>query len=167
MVDIVNLTWCGKQPKGIKLIEPSDDIADEYFETAKQTLDVIKAVPASSNVWLATTKYYLEYFTVYGLLMKLGIRSEIHDCTLAICSLLEKEGLLAKGTYDLLSDDKKLQTDNQYYLKDLPVTIDYEQLVNFYLTIKNTAEKLTLQQKTSIREKIEKLLLLGKKEADQ
>lgn len=32
-----------------------------------------------SNMWISTTKYYCEYFAVYSLLMKLGIKSEIHD----------------------------------------------------------------------------------------
>jgi uncharacterized protein (UPF0332 family) len=42
--------------------------------------------------WIATTAYYARYFALYALLMKIGIKSEIHDCSIAIARLLtEKE----------------------------------------------------------------------------
>ncbi|MBI2142833.1 hypothetical protein HYU20_00640 [Candidatus Woesearchaeota archaeon] len=158
MVAIVSLKWCGKQPKGIKLVEPNENLAKEYIATAEETLGILKEIDGKSNVWLAATKYYLEYFAVYSLLMKLGIKSEIHECTIALCSFLEKEGLLPKGTYKLLAYDKQLRIDNQYYLKNRQVVVEYDSIVDFFLAIKSIAENVTLKQKEDIREKLEKSL---------
>ena len=158
MVAIVSLEWCGKQPKGIKLVEPNENLAKEYIATAEETLGTLKAIGKGSNVWLAATKYYLEYFAVYSLLMKLGIKSEIHECTIALCSFLENEGLLPKGTNKLLAYDKQLRIDNQYYLKNRPVVVKYDSLVDFFLAIKSVAENVTLKQREDIREKLKKAL---------
>lgn len=155
---MVSLEWCARQSKGAKLTVPNDNLAREYFSSAEETLDVLKEISNMSNMWLATTKYYCEYFTVYALFMKLGIKSEIHDCTIAICSFLEKEDLLPKGTYEILKEDKQLRIDNQYYLKNKPVKVNYENLLNFVLTIKNIANTLSLDKSEEIRSKLKKIL---------
>ena len=62
-----------------------------------------------SNMWLATTKYYAEYFAVYSVLMKIGIKCEIHDCTIALVKFLENEEVIEKGTSKILEQDKELR----------------------------------------------------------
>ncbi|MBU2523399.1 MAG: hypothetical protein KKE23_03870 [Nanoarchaeota archaeon] len=85
--------------------------------------------------------------------MKIGIKSEIHDCTIEICGFLEKEGLLPIGTYKKLEDDKRLRIDNQYYLKNIEVKINFDELVNFILDIKKRINMLTLDDINKIRKK--------------
>ena len=82
MVVLVTIDWCFKQRNGIKIITINDNLADEYIRTAEETLDVLKSIKGKSKVWLATTKYYCKYFAVYALLMKIGIKCEIHECTI-------------------------------------------------------------------------------------
>ena len=158
MVVIVSLKWCKNQDRGIKLTGPNENLAKEYFANAEETLDILKAITGKSRMWLATTKYYCEYFTVYALLMKLGIKSEIHDCTIALCDFLERERLVPNGTHKRLNDNKQLRIDNQYYLKNRPVEFDYGELVKFVLSIKNIAETVTLQKENELREKLKGLL---------
>lgn len=151
---MVDLTWCKKQEKGIKLIGPNDNLCREYLSSAEETLSILKDLEGKSNMWLATTKYYFEYFSVYSLLMKIGIKSEIHDCTLAVCKILEDEKILPDGTYEMLEKDKQLRIDNQYYLKNKKVLVDYSKLTDFYLTIKSRINSLTLEKIKSLRSKI-------------
>ena len=66
---------------------------------------------------LTTTKYYSEYFAVYALLIRIGVKSEIHECTIEIAKLLEREGILPVGVAKILERDKELRIENQYYLK--------------------------------------------------
>ena len=40
-------------------------------------------------MWIATHKYYTEYLAAYSLLMKIGIKSEIHSCTTEVIKILE------------------------------------------------------------------------------
>ena len=152
---MASLAWCSKQERGISLIEPNDNLANEYFANAEETLTILKAITGKSNMWLATTKYYCEYFAVYALLMKLGVKSEIHDCTIALCDFLEKQGFLPKGSFKLLSEDKQLRIDNQYYLKNKQVYVNYDLLVQFVLTIKATAQTITAEQINTLRTAIE------------
>ena len=158
MAAMVNLDWCGEQKRGIGLIEPNDNLAKEYLASAEETLIILKTISDKSNMWLATTKYYCEYFTVYALLMKLGIKSEIHDCTIALSHFLEKQGVLPKGSYQLLAEDKKLRIDNQYYLKNKHVPLDYDALVQFVLTIKKTIQTFTSEQISTIRNTLKEAL---------
>ncbi len=151
---MVDIDWCKKQERGIKLVEPNDNLAKEYLDSAEETLSILKDIENKSNMWLATTKYYCEYFAVYALLMKIGIKSEIHNCTLAVCRLLEKEKILPKGTYRKLEKDKQLRIDNQYYLKNKKVDINMDEMVNFVLSVKNIISSLTLEEINSIRKKI-------------
>ena len=86
--------------------------------------------------------------------MKIGIKSEIHDCTIAVCRLLEEERILPKGTSKRLEEDKKLRIDNQYYLKNRKVSLDMDELVNFVLSTKNIINLITSDKIKTIRNKV-------------
>lgn len=149
------ISWCKKQPKGIKLIEPNDNLSNEYYENAEESVKVLKSIcETKSNMWLATTKYYIEYFSVYSVLMKLGIKCEIHDCTMELIKFLEKEEIMKKGIAKTLKKDKELRIDNQYYLKNRPVNIDFDNLGEFMISIKRTLVQLNRDKIEEVREKI-------------
>lgn len=154
---MADLSWCKKQEKGIKLIEPNDNLCKEYVASSEETLSILKDIKAKSNMWLATTKYYCEYFIVYALLMKIGIKSEIHDCTISLCKFLEDEKTLPKGISKRLEKDKELRIDNQYYLKNIRVDVDFSELADFILTIKNITLSLTLDKINGLRNKIARM----------
>lgn len=52
------------------------------------------ALQIKETDWITTTAYYARYFALYALLMKIGVKSEIHDCTIAIAKLLAENGIL-------------------------------------------------------------------------
>lgn len=151
------IKWCKARKNGIELIEPNDNLAKEYVDNAEETLVILKTIKGKSNMWIAATKYYFEYFTVYSVLMKLGIKSEIHDCTISLCGFLEDEGVFKKGVFVRLTRDKVLRIKNQYYLKNIPVDVDYDELLEFLLEIKDVLEKMTYDQICSIRSKVNKM----------
>jgi len=152
------ISWCKKQKSGIKIQEPNENLSQEYYENAEESLKVLKSIKGTkSNMWLATTKYYIEYFAAYSVLMKIGIKCEIHDCTIALVKFLEREGILDEGTTERLEEDKELRIDNQYYLKNKPVKIDFEALSEFLLSIKKILDDLDEEKIEDVRSKIEKL----------
>ncbi|MBU4502496.1 MAG: hypothetical protein KKA79_07905 [Nanoarchaeota archaeon] len=151
------INWCKKQKKGIKLIEPNDNLSEEYYQNSEESLKVLRFIKKTkSNMWLATTKYYIEYFAVYSILMKIGIKCEIHDCTISLVRFLEKEGLIKIKISDILEKDKKLRMDNQYYLKNRPVKIDFEKLSEFIVFIKDILDNLNKKKIEELRTKIKK-----------
>lgn len=149
------INWCKKQNKGIKLIEPNDNLSQEYYQNAEESLKVLRSIKETkSNMWLATTKYYIEYFAIYSILMKIGIKCEIHDCTIILAGFLERENVIKQGTVDLLKKDKELRIDNQYYLKNKPVDINFEELSEFMVSIKESLNNLDNKKIEGLRKKI-------------
>jgi uncharacterized protein (UPF0332 family) len=138
----MSIDWCKKQ--GMKLIEPNDNLSEEYYKSAEETLRVTNLIKNSgSNMWLATQKYYTEYLAAYSLLMKIGIKSEIHSCTIEIVQLLEKEKIIDFEFGKFLEEDKELRIDNQYYLKNKPVDFDSKKLSDILLKIRNILDNIT------------------------
>ena len=131
----MSIEWCKKQ--GMKLIEPNDNLSEEYYKNAEETLRVTNLIKNSgSNMWLATQKYYTEYLASYALLMKIGIKTEIHSCTIEIIRLLEKENIITFKLSKNLEEDKELRIDNQYYLKNRPVDFNSKALSGLLLKIR-------------------------------
>ena len=136
----------------MKFAEPSNELAEEYFRNAEETLRVANLIKNSgSNMWLATQKYYTEYLAAYAVLMKIGIKSEIHSCTIEVINLLEQEKFLDFNFSKILEDHKELRIDNQYYLKNRPVDFDPKRISNMLLQIRNLLDSLTEEQITKIR----------------
>ena len=149
----MSLGWCKKQ--GMKLIEPNDNLAEEYYKNSEETLRVTNLIKNSgSNMWLATQKYYTEYLSAYSLLMKIGIKSEIHSCTIEIINLLEKQKIIDFNFSKILENDKDLRIDNQYYLKNRPVDFNPKQLSEILLKIRRVLDTITKEQINTIREVI-------------
>ncbi|MFH1590340.1 MAG: hypothetical protein ABIC95_00280 [archaeon] len=74
------INWCLNQKKGIELVEPSDNLREAYLIKAEEALETVKT--SKSRDWQLTTAYYTIYHGIYSLLMKLGIKCEIHLCTI-------------------------------------------------------------------------------------
>jgi len=151
------INWCKKQKTGIKMQEPNNNLSREYYKNAEESLKVLRSISKTqSNMWLATTKYYIRYFAVYSVLMKLGIKCEIHDCTISLVKFLEQEEIFEKEISNVLEKDKDIRIDNQYYLKNKKVDIDFKELSEFVLSIKEALESLNSNKINYIREKLKK-----------
>ncbi len=150
------IKWC--KNKGLKLVKPNDNLAEEYFLNAEETLRILNKIKDSkSNMWLATQKYYCEYFAAYSILMKFGIKSEIHSCTIEIIKLLEKKKIIDFEFSDFLEKDKELRIDNQYYLKNIPVEINSEKLSRLLLDVKELLDNIDQKTINLIRTKIKEI----------
>ena len=153
----VSIKWCCKQKSGLKLEEPNDNIAKDYLQSAEETLSILQDIKGKSNMWLATTKYYCEYFSIYALIRKIGIKCEIHDCTIEIAKLLEELDIIPKGYSRRLEEDKELRIENQYYLKNRQVDVNVRELTEFILKMKNKVNSITLEEIKRARDRIEEI----------
>ena len=111
--------------------------------------------------WIATTAYYSRYFSLYALLSKCGIKSEIHDCTISLMNFLfVEENIIGETLYHELLRAKDLRIDTQYYVTE---QIDQEKLKTdcatagkFVLKMEEVIEGLTEDQTNTIRLKLNK-----------
>jgi uncharacterized protein (UPF0332 family) len=107
------IKWCKKQTKGIRFVEPTENISNAYLKKARSSLNMLSsAIEKKEFEWIASTAYYARYFAVYSLLMKCGIKCEIHDCTLSII----RDVFKLEKIYEELDKSKKLRVNLQYYV---------------------------------------------------
>ncbi len=140
------LSWCFKQVKGIKFIEPNNNLSQEYIKEADNTLE---AMLINKGKWKVITAYYACYNALYAILMKIGIKSEIHDCSLELMNYIDS---FDKEDYLFLNSLKRERIDVQYYLKEKEISSQQEEKVKlFILKCKQILKSLDLDK---IKEKI-------------
>ena len=109
------LKWCAKQNKGIKIVPESINLKDAYLKKSKAALQSMEVnAKAGIDEWTISASYYAKYFVVYALLSRIGIKCEIHDCTIALFSYLFGNDISSQLVQDLrqAKDDR---VDAQYY----------------------------------------------------
>ncbi len=112
-----SIIWCLKQKRGIRIIDPNENLVKEYLRKATGSLNTMNAaLQINETEWIMTTAYYARYFALYALLMKSGVKSEIHDCSIAVARLLAREGILTENLVNDISQAKEMRVDVQYYV---------------------------------------------------
>lgn len=105
-----SISWCMKQKKGISLVNPNRHLEKSYL---KQAMDDLNTCSGLEGDWKLITGYYACYNALYSLLMKCGIKCEIHDCTIRLMSFLG----FSKKEADFMRRLKEKRIEVQYYLK--------------------------------------------------
>jgi len=61
-----NLSWCLKQKRGIRIIEPNPNLTKAYMKKAISALNTLTAaLKINETDWILTTAYYARYFALY------------------------------------------------------------------------------------------------------
>jgi uncharacterized protein (UPF0332 family) len=150
-----NIVWSLKQKRGIRIIEPNPNLTKAYLKKSVSALNTMTAaLKIEESDWIATTAYYARYFALYALLMKIGIKSEIHDCTINLAKLLSEKGILDSQLVEDIDQAKQTRIDTQYYVETQPspaaIRHNVEAARKFVLEVEKTIENLTTEQINSI-----------------
>jgi hypothetical protein len=93
--------------------------------------------------------------------MKIGVKSEIHDCTIIVARLLARNGSLSNSMVDDIAQAKPTRIDSQYYVENelshTEINHNVEAARKFVLDTEKIMENLTPEQITNIRTQLEKL----------
>ena len=81
---MVSIKWCCGQKDGIKLIEPNENLADSYIKMAESAMGTMNREREFNSLFAISACYYSMYYSLYAILMKMGIKCEIHSCTLEV-----------------------------------------------------------------------------------
>lgn len=157
------LFWCFKQKRGIRIIEPNQNLMKAYLKKAMSALHTMTAtLQIGESEWTATAAYYARYFALYALLMKIGVKSEIHDCTINIGQLLANRNILSQKLVDDIAEAKQTRIDTQYYVmtenNQKQIRQNAENARKFVLEIEQITENITAEQIITIRTALEKLM---------
>jgi len=155
---MISIKWCMKQKKGIKLVEPNDNMSSSYIKMAEESISVLDNVQ-KSNIWTATTSYYIFYYSLYSFMLKIGAKCEIHLCSIEFMKRF-LTNFYNKTDIDMMKKAFSARIDLQYY-SDRPVDLlaiwqSKSYCKDFFIKTKDTLSKITESQIDLIRRNISK-----------
>src|SRR3989344_8078647 len=152
--------FCFKKAGGLNLISPNENLVKVYKRKSRSALNMLQsAIEKKEDEWILDTSYYAKYFMVYALFMKVGIKSEIHDCTIfALKSLFVEEDIIDNNTYEELEKSKDLRVGALYYDKDFgkeEILKRAKTAPEFCLKVESILDKITKEDIDKVRKKFE------------
>ena len=150
------IKWCIRQKKGIELVEPSDNLRDAYLIKAEEALEVLRATDIRD--WQLTTAYYAVYNSMYALLMKIGIKCEIHSCTIEFTKRFLKNHFSSEDS-ELIDKAFSAKIDSQYYVNRKVPDQNYDLIMKKTPLFMVKCKNMVLEQKeiNEIRNKVSSL----------
>ena len=101
-------------------MEPNENLREAYLKKAEDALQVMRTV--SIRDWKVTAAYYAMYFSLYAILMRIGVKCEIHLCTLLFMKTYLSDHF-NDNECSFLKQAMSARIDSQYYVGR---TLDYE-----------------------------------------
>ncbi|MBL7056190.1 hypothetical protein ISS07_04715 [Candidatus Woesearchaeota archaeon] len=149
------IKWCVK--KGLSMIEPNRDLANAYTQKAEEAL---QSVPLNKvKDWKISTAYYSVYFSLYSILTRMGIKCEIHSCTLEFAKKFLKD-YFNKEDFEFMETSLKSRIDSQYYTDRTVPDEDFDKLIKespgFFVKCKSILDKLKEVNINKIRDQFRK-----------
>jgi uncharacterized protein (UPF0332 family) len=107
------IRWCMEAKKGIELVEPSEELAGAYLKKAEDSLKAAASLKDNRD-WEISSCYYTMYFSLYAILMKMGVKCEIHSCTISFMKRFLNRYFIPEEI-SLVEKSQKARIDTQYY----------------------------------------------------
>ena len=153
------IKWCAGKKEGLSLIEPNSDLAEAYVKKAEEALESMRINVIKD--WKISTAYYTIYFSLYSILTRIGIKCEIHSCTIEFAKRFLRE-YLAEEDLDFTEDSLKARIDSQYYVDRAVSDEQYNKMVKnspeFLVKCKSISNKLNEKKVNDIRKEFQKAL---------
>lgn len=150
------LNWCKKQKTGIKIINRNDNLCEEYVKKAENALRAVQNL-GDNPEWQISSAYYAMYFSLYAILMKIGIKCEIHSCSIEIMKELLHQ-YFTEDEIDLVQKSLTARIDVQYYVDRIIEENVRKNMAlkasEFHLSCKEVISKITIKEINEIRSKL-------------
>ena len=153
------IKWCAGKREGLSLIEPNSNLAEAYIKKAEESLESIRVNVIKD--WKISTAYYTLYFSLYSVLTKIGVKCEIHSCTIAFAKRFLRE-FFSEEDLDFTEDSLKARIDSQYYIDRTVPDEQYNKMVKnapkFLVKCKSILLKLNEKKINEIRMEFKKVV---------
>ena len=87
----VALRWCCKKEGGLKLDVSNENSTQGYLTLAENALGTMNRERNYNRQFAISACYYSMYYALYAVLMKAGVKCEIHSCTLEFMKRILKD----------------------------------------------------------------------------
>ena len=149
------LKWCLK--KGMVLIEPNERLAKGYLKMAEDSFGTMNREKDKNTVFSISAGYYLIYYSLYAVMQKIGIKCEIHSCSIEFMKLLV-EDFYSKEDLELIEIAFSARNLLQYYVDKSVNKKDLEMVWNraygFFVKSRDILSKMDNSKLNKIRKQI-------------
>ena len=146
------IKWCAGKREGLSFIEPNSGLAEAYLKKAEEALESMRINIIKD--WKISTAYYTLYFSLYSVLMKIGIKCEIHSCTIEFTKRFLRDYLTGEDI-GFIEDSLKARIDSQYYVDRTVSDEQYDKMIKntpeFFVKCKSLLVKLNEKKINEIR----------------
>lgn len=143
----------------MELKEPNENISNSYLGMAEESIKVLGDIQ-KSDIWTATTSYYVFYYSLYALMLRIGVRCEIHSCSIEFMKKF-LTGFYSSKDIENIEKAFSARIDLQYYANrpvDKSVIKNIKKYCkDFFIKTKNILLKITESQIKEIRDRLEKI----------
>jgi uncharacterized protein (UPF0332 family) len=122
---VTTLKWCCGKKEGIRLIEPNDNLSTGYIQMAENAIGTMNREKGLNMQFAISACYYSMYYSLYSILMKIGVKCEIHACTLEFMKKLLL-GLYSDEDCKLINKAFDARNASQYYVDKIVAKEDTE-----------------------------------------
>jgi uncharacterized protein (UPF0332 family) len=155
------LKWCCGKKEGIKLIEPNENLSAGYIQMAENAIGTMNREKTLNLQFAISACYYSMYYSLYSILMKIGIKCEIHSCTLEFMKQL-LSGFYSKEDYKIISKAFDIRNISQYYVDKVVSKEDtnfiFSKAQYFLSKSREVLSEINEKDILTIRKEIEKIV---------
>ncbi len=152
------LNWCCNQKHGISLVEESKNLSSAFIEKAERSLEEM------SNAKYIESKlnyaYYAIYESVYAILQRMGVKSEIHKCTFEFMKVFLSEHFTPEEC-KFIEKSHDARNDATYYVnrkvKDQMANDMMKRAPLFVVKCKSILDKIMESKIKYVRDELKKI----------
>lgn len=109
------IKWCKNQKHGLKICAPNSDVAMGYLKMAEDSFGTMNREKGKNIIFSVSAGYYSLYYSLYSVMRKIGVKSEIHTCSIAFMKYFLKD-FYSPEDVNLIEVSFELRNTLQYYV---------------------------------------------------
>ena len=106
------IDWCLWKKGGLEIIEPNSNVSEAYVKKAESSLRSMRVV--TEEEWVISMAYYAMYLAVYALMIKIGVKCEMHSCSIEFVKVFLGK-YFNEEEVAFLKKSLQARIDKQYY----------------------------------------------------
>lgn len=158
---VVSLKWCCTKKEGIQLVEPNENLSQGYIQMAENAIGTMNREKNLNLQFAISASYYSMYYSLYSVLMKIGIKCEIHQCTLEFMNKL-LSNFYSKEDFKIINTAFNVRNTSQYYVDRIVSKEDVELIFSktpyFFNKSKEVISRINEKDIFNIRKEIELII---------
>jgi len=109
------IKWCFGKKEGIRLVEKNILIGKSYLKMAEEFIGTMRREKDKNIRAAVSSGYYSIYYSLYSIMQKIGIKCEIHSCSIEFMKVFLNE-FYSSEDIELVERSFAVRNIMQYYV---------------------------------------------------